>query len=420
LASTAIDGTVQPKLVAERDIAIAPSAGGQIITAVNIPALNPEIVSADTASLHVPAALTASAAQPDENEVALQPRLVAGRELSLGPSSRNQIIAAVDIPALRPDIVAGDSETPHTAAALSANKALSSASEVVVQPRPVTGRDISSMPPNGHQIDAAIDIPGLRPNSVAVDSNSLHPSAAPHLNASEITLQPRLVTGHDIAAMPSQGHQIIAAIDIPELRPDIVAVDSKSLHAPAALAANLAPIYSARSAMRPVPVSERRVPAVPPVSTRMVATATIPRMWTVNSVAPKPQQTLNAKVLVTGRPVLLIGHPLVLVNASGHHDTPASIGRRLSGLGWSVAKSVETAPRVQAKTLIIYQKSKGAAAMALARTLFLTPRLTADKNAVGLRLVLGSDLSSSIFKAHLSPVSGKRIKLADAGYQSRE
>jgi hypothetical protein len=131
-------------------------------------------------------------------------------------------------------------------------------------------------------------------------------------------------------------------------------------------------------------------------------------------------QAPKTKANIGGRPVLLTGHPLVLVNASGHSDTPVSVGHRLSGLGWTVAKTVEAPPHVQARTTIFFQKSKFAAAMALARTLSLLPQLVVNPNAVGLRLVLGSDISRSMPKAQLSHASGKRIKLADARYQSGE
>jgi hypothetical protein len=412
--SIASGGARHPQLVTAPGAPAFSSVDANIVTAVNIPKIAPEATVAEEMPPQAPWLMTASAAPL--NTSAWHPVMVNAPGVPAFPSVNGNIATAVNIPKIAPEATVAE-EPPQAPWLMTANAAPLNTS--AWRPVMVNAPGVPAFPSVDGNIATAVNIPKMAPEPAAEEMPPQAPwlmtaNAAP-LNTS--AWRPVMVTAPRMPAFRNPAGNIVSAVNVPTM----TSRAAEALKNILALTVRAVSSNAGNHVWRPVPVARRPTSAVPPLDARFVATLKIPQLKSKTVVAdaiplqiPKPQTAMGT------RTVVLVGHPLVLVNASGHHDTPMSVGRRLSGLGWSVAKSVETAPRVQAKTLIIYQKSKSAVAMALARTLFLTPRLAADKDTVGLRLVIGSDLFGSIFKAHLSPVSGKRIKLADAGHQSGE
>jgi len=93
--------------------------------------------------------------------------------------------------------------------------------------------------------------------------------------------------------------------------------------------------------------------------------------------------------------VLLTGHPLLLVNASGQADPAQSIRAHLAGLGWTVSSRTDQAPNPQQMSAIFYQPPFIHAAQALARTISYPVHIVPDNEAMGLRLMLGRDFLES-------------------------
>ena len=124
-------------------------------------------------------------------------------------------------------------------------------------------------------------------------------------------------------------------------------------------------------------------------------------------------------VVSAGRGVFLTGHPLMLINGSGRSDAVDLVGRHLSGLGWSVAKSAEVRKAAEPQTTIFYEQSMITIAKALAHTLALPTRLTASGDIKGLQLILGSDITN--FKSKGMPPGSQRKQVAlAANSKSRE
>jgi tetratricopeptide (TPR) repeat protein len=104
--------------------------------------------------------------------------------------------------------------------------------------------------------------------------------------------------------------------------------------------------------------------------------------------------------------VFLTGHPLMILDASGHSDAGKSVRSYLSGLRWTVAKGEVAKLPAQTQTVILYRESLATVAKALARTLALPARLMASQKAEGLQLVVGSDLSG----AHLHALAPQPLR----------
>ena len=104
--------------------------------------------------------------------------------------------------------------------------------------------------------------------------------------------------------------------------------------------------------------------------------------------------------------VFLTGHPLMILDASGHSDAGKSVRSYLSGLRWTVAKGEVGKLPAQTQTVILYRESLATVAKALARTLALPARLMASQKAEGLQLVVGSDLSG----AHLHALAPQPLR----------
>jgi len=104
--------------------------------------------------------------------------------------------------------------------------------------------------------------------------------------------------------------------------------------------------------------------------------------------------------------VFLTGHPLMILDASGHSDAGKSVRSYLSGLRWTVGKGEVAKLPAQTQTVILYRESLATVAKALARTLALPARLMASQKAEGLQLVVGSDLSG----AHLHALAPQPLR----------
>jgi hypothetical protein len=109
--------------------------------------------------------------------------------------------------------------------------------------------------------------------------------------------------------------------------------------------------------------------------------------------------------------VFLTGHPMTIVDASGRNEMGKSVRTYLSGLGWTVAKEDGVKMSTRSQTTIVYKETMITAAKALARTLSLPMRLSANDSVEGLQLVLGSDVSARNLAAR-PPSRQRQLALA--------
>jgi hypothetical protein len=412
----------KPVTVSAHGVPSFPSGDGNIVTAVNIPTFAPETTVAEAVSQQqAPWLQTAKSAS--SNNSAWKPVMVRAHGVPSFPSVDSNIVTAVNIPKMAPEATVAEAASQQQPPSLQTAKSTSS-NDPAWKPVTVSAHGVPSFPSVDGNIVTVVNIPKFAPETTFAKQVPQHTpwlQTAKSAPSNTSAWKPVMVSAQSVQPIPSVDGNIVMALNVPTMAFKAAATFKNSLQALAVLTVRAVSSTFSDRIWHPMPISLRPAAAVPPSDAQIVVSIKIPEVKSQTFVAdakpleiPKPQSAMH------NHTVILIGHPLVLVNASGRNDTPMSVGRRLSRLGWSVAKSVEDSPKVQTRTTIIYQKSKSAAAMALARTMSLFPRLTASQHAIGLRLVLGSDLSGSMSKKHLPQVSGTRIRLADTRYQSRE
>jgi hypothetical protein len=154
-------------------------------------------------------------------------------------------------------------------------------------------------------------------------------------------------------------------------------------------------------------ISLENMPAVPAFS---ASTTLLPLQ-----IAARAEAKVLAKHRAEAPPptkaVLLTGHPLMILDASGHSDAGKLVRSYLSGLRWTVAKGEVAKLPAQTQTVILYRESLATVAKALARTLALPARLMASQKAEGLQLVLGSDLSGAHLHARAPQPPPRQLAL---------
>lgn len=123
----------------------------------------------------------------------------------------------------------------------------------------------------------------------------------------------------------------------------------------------------------------------------------------------KAPRNIKATTPATGKKVSLTGHPLILVNAAGRRDAGKVVSAYLSGRGWSVAKDIQSLPKVQSQTAIYYPTSMIMIAKGLTNTLSLHARLIASPIQMGLKLVLGRDAASPVSVERLTRAQYRRV-----------
>ena len=109
-------------------------------------------------------------------------------------------------------------------------------------------------------------------------------------------------------------------------------------------------------------------------------------------VKPRPAGGLVQASTVGAKPVLTTGHPLLVIDATGHVTKAKVVGRRLTQLGWTVRAT--SAPDRQARTQLFYAPKDVAVARAMQNTLPFPVRATADASVAGLKLTIGQDFLS--------------------------
>jgi tetratricopeptide (TPR) repeat protein len=116
------------------------------------------------------------------------------------------------------------------------------------------------------------------------------------------------------------------------------------------------------------------------------------------ALGPELPLRLAAK---TAPPTGVIGHPLVIVDASGRPGGAEPVRTQLVRLGWSAPRSALRIARSELQTTIRYAPAGAVAARALARTLPKGARLVACADAcAGVRLTIGADAAAWTFQAH--------------------
>jgi tetratricopeptide (TPR) repeat protein len=92
---------------------------------------------------------------------------------------------------------------------------------------------------------------------------------------------------------------------------------------------------------------------------------------------------------------VLTGHPLVLVDATGHPGVAEPLRLALADRGWTAPKAAERSAAPQPRSEIRYAREARLAAAALARTLPGEVELAAcDNGCQGVQLILGADAVS--------------------------
>ncbi len=253
------------------------------------------------------------------------------------PLMAGDMVTAVNIPKIGSEIIAGDSKSPQTPTHLVINASLSDAGKGTLRPTLVAEREMPSLPPMRGDMVTAVNIPKVGAEVVGGDTKSqattLLATNATLSDAGKVTLRPTRISERKMPALPLMRRDMVTAVNIPKIGSEIVAGDTKSLHAPTALVAIVTSSQAGQGTMRSTPRPERPVPAVPAVG-HVAAAVKLPKMAPkIIVVDARTPQAAKARAWLGGRSVILTGHPLVLVNASGHSNTPVLIGHRLSGLG---------------------------------------------------------------------------------------
>ena len=183
----------------------------------------------------------------------------------------------------------------------------------------------------------------------------------------------------------------------------------------------LIPAVPSLDSAKPVVV----VAAVPPAETIVKTTVTasgIPAARDVAGTSGHKQAATSPVVSPTAmgrgksapatrKKVLVIGHPVQILDASGKRDRAGVVSRRLSMLGWTVRPS--DARRVQPVTTLFYPKKNDFAAKAMQRTLPFPVRLVDAGSEPAMTLVIGQDyLSWKPRNARLASLWQKGITVA--------
>jgi tetratricopeptide (TPR) repeat protein len=150
------------------------------------------------------------------------------------------------------------------------------------------------------------------------------------------------------------------------------------------------------------------IPAVPTFS---ASTTLLPLQIAARAEA-KVLVKLRAEAPPPTKAIFLTGHPLMILDASGHSDAGKSVRSYLSGLRWTVAKGEVAKLPAQKQTVILYRESLATVAKALARTLALPARLMTSQKTEGLQLVVGSDLLGAHVHARVPQPPRRQLALA--------
>jgi len=138
----------------------------------------------------------------------------------------------------------------------------------------------------------------------------------------------------------------------------------------------------------------------------------------ISRVAANSKDPIRAKAgaPAAAKSLILTGHPLAIVDASGRKGTDKPVRAYLSGRGWSIAKGESLKMGARPQTAILYKETMAVAAKALARTLSLPlPMHLASRNDVeGLQLILGSDISARIIAGKSLQPLHRQLALAIA------
>ena len=210
------------------------------------------------------------------------------------------------------------------------------------------------------------------------------------------------------AAVDPQSKIIAADIDYSRRLQGLATVDSATLTVLAGH--DLAEGTGPRMAAEQLPILAEHLPAVP----AGLANITL----SFQQIAALAEANLllkdRAGTPTRTKPIFLTGHPLMIVDASGHSDAGKSVQSYLSGLRWTVAKGELTKVPSRFQTVIFYNEPLVTAAKALARTLSLQARLTARSDAQGLKLVLGSDIAGTNLAGKILQPPQRQLALAVA------
>jgi len=208
------------------------------------------------------------------------------------------------------------------------------------------------------------------------------------------------------AAVDPQSNVIAAYIDYSRQLHGPVAVGSAPPMSPAA--SDLAQSYERLTTAQQLQVAAEKALAVPAGFPN--ASLSLGQIAALSEA--KPLLKVRADSPVPTKGVLLTGHPLMILDASGPSDAGKSVRSYLSGLRWTVAKGEFAKLPAQTQTVIFYKESLATVAKALARTLALPARLTANQKAEGIQLILGSDLSGTHLHAMAPQPPPRQLTLA--------
>jgi hypothetical protein len=175
-------------------------------------------------------------------------------------------------------------------------------------------------------------------------------------------------------------------------------------------------VAPSRAMAVPILATSAPLPAVaaPPIRLAHIAPPQPKQRPSVVLLAAQPSSKvlvrLASRSAAPGRPPLLTGAALLVINASGRQAGGQPVVTRLAHLGWSVPRSTQ-AEQTQAQTSIVYPARNAAVAYALARTLPYKVRLVnCASRCDRIRLVVGADALA--WRKGLSAGSSLRARTA--------
>jgi hypothetical protein len=253
----------------------------------------------------------------------------------------------------------------------------------------------------------------VRSRSVRLTSAVLDEPTADSLPVFQLELAREVIAPHPAAAEPARqaaiqfAHRRMSVAETPEVqasRPARLVLETRPAYLelmlqqasyevrPAARVTSPPARHEAERPPRPA-AKVRKRPAQEPVRIALAAHKVEPgalARQTRDQHLARPQSRKVQAIARTRSGAVLLGEPVVLVNATGRRWGADAVRRRLGHMGWST-RDERTRPGSQAVTTIEYRWAEVAAARALARTLPGRSRLVACRSCTGVRLVVGSD-----------------------------
>jgi hypothetical protein len=363
--------------------------------AINQPVATPTPAASDPASDTKP---SAPAASPMPAAIIVASKVAAKPEPAPRPAMDQTVSAPA--PALLKAPAEASLSDPAPAIKVAVAQPPAMPAPEAPKPVPVEKKPLAaSMPaPKAEPVAAPVEAPAKPvPVTKVVQATPVPPSVIPQRVAVEtvpvgasIPLEP--VKAMPVAAKPHAAPSVKIALAEPIPAPAAETAKPVLVEKKPAAAAIPSPKFAPAQAkpVKPAPLPAAQwTLAAPAAAPGFGATThrTVPSGAGASASAAAPKRAESG----AERKIVTIGHPILMVNASGRPDLVANVGHRLSQLGWSL--SPPKGATVHQASVLYFPPQNSAAAQALQHTLPFPVRLVADPRR-SMQLMIGRDYLS--------------------------